>query len=190
MKERLRAPWTAHLDGEANFATLLDNKKHWLAKIQLTGEIHSHHQKEMFNYMAASPQLYEAVEAADTLCAVLNISSLTPQARLAVRETWPLVQIARAAARPGTAYAEAVDKGHRFEIERLDWIIAGKDAEILRLRAELQEAQARYTGPMDPDCYYAKTCGHDPGGCGGCKERRQVVGGIYHGDQADTEKEG
>lgn len=123
MNEKIRAPWSAHLDGEANFATLLDNEKHWLARIQINGEIHSHTQKRMFNLMAAAPQMYDAVEAADTLCAVLNISDLPPQARGCVREAWPLIQIARAAARPDSNYAKAVNEGHEHEIKRLDEII-------------------------------------------------------------------
>lgn len=50
----------------------------------------------------------------------------------------------------------------------------------------------KYTGPMDPECYYAEACGYDIGTCPYCKERRQVVGGIYYSDevgQPDAEKE-
>jgi len=123
MEEKHRAPWTAHLDGEANFATLLDKEKHWLASIQINGEIHSHFQKGMFNLMAAAPQLYDAVEAADTLCAVLNISDLTPQARGCVREAWPLIQDAIAAIRPNSQYAAAIKDAHQHEIKRLDSLV-------------------------------------------------------------------
>lgn len=212
MNKEIRAPWTAHLDGEANFATLLDNKKHWLARIQINGEIHSHFQTGMFNLMAAAPQMYDAIEAADTLCAVLQISDLTPQARSCVREAWPLIQIARAAARPESQYAEAVKESQEHEIKRLDEIIKEREAEIERLREALHSVAnqswsddeekleaadfmrqlargmvrlpAPYSGCMDPECFYAKSCGHEPGGCQPCKARRQVPAkGIYYGDE-------
>jgi hypothetical protein len=79
--------------------------------------------EKLAQLISAAPQMYDAIEAADTLCAVLNISDLTPQARGCVREAWPLIQIARAAARPGSRYAEAVEEGHQHEIARLDGIV-------------------------------------------------------------------
>lgn len=75
------------------------------------------------NLMAASRELYDACDAADTAFAVLNISYLTPQARACVREAWPLVQQARAKAVPGSVYSEAIKEAQQNEIARLDGIV-------------------------------------------------------------------
>jgi hypothetical protein len=73
--------------------------------------------------LAAASAMYAACEAADALCAVLNISDLTPQARGAVREAWPLIQEAITVARPNSQYATAIKDAHQHEIKRLDGII-------------------------------------------------------------------
>lgn len=72
--------------------------------------------------LAAAPDLYAACDEADTALAVIGISELTPQARGCVREAWPMVQAARAKARPGGVYAEVIDEAHKSEISRLDAI--------------------------------------------------------------------
>ena len=107
------------------------------------------HLKADARLIAAAPQLYDAVEAADTLCAVLNISDLTPQARGCVREAWPLIQIARAAARPNSAYAEAVKEGQQHEIKRLDSLIA---ALTKALGYAIERADAWHDDSRGGDC--------------------------------------
>ena len=148
--------------------------------------------------IAAAPQMYRACEAADVAFAVLQISDLTPQARGCVREAWPLIQEALAAAKPGGVYAEVIKDAHQHEIKRLDGIVADLQAEANRLGEKLNDANRTIErmqraldakpdsldfGGMDPECYYAKACGHEIGGCQLCKERRQVVGGIYYSDE-------
>ena len=177
--------------------------------------------EELAQLIAAAPTMYTACDAADTAFAVLQISELTPQARGCVREAWPLVQEALAAARPGGVYAEVIKDAHQHEIKRLDGKLKERDAEIERIRealriianqswvdeeekleaADFMRQHARgivrppkpYTGSMDPDCFYAKSCGFDSGTCPVCKERRQVpADGIYYSDelgQPDAEKE-
>lgn len=176
--------------------------------------------EKLAQLIAATPQMHTACESADIAFAVLQISDLTPQARGCVREAWPLIQEALAAARPGGVYAEVIKDAHQHEIKRLDGIV-GKCLTALQLlldpmvgmyahqeslgnkcacldctkqkaKAAFKLAQGgaigpdepvKYTGPMDPDCYYAKSCGLDPCAGPACKERRQVVGGIYYSDE-------
>lgn len=83
-------------------------------------------QQELIN------DLFDACDAADTAFAVLNISDLTPQARMCVREAWPLVQSARAKA-VGGVYAEAVKESHSHEIARLDGLLAEMSLAVLGL---------------------------------------------------------
>ena len=74
----------------------------------------------------AAPDMFAAIDAADTAFAVLNVQDLDdfPQARQCIREAWPLVQSARAKARPDSGYADAVKEVQQHEIARLDGIIA------------------------------------------------------------------
>lgn len=83
----------------------------------------AHHQLANADLIAAAPDLFVACDAADTAFAVMQISNLTPQARSALREAWPLVQAARAKAVPDGAYAEVIAEAHRHEIARLDAVV-------------------------------------------------------------------
>lgn len=76
------------------------------------------------NLIAACPDMFAAIDAADTAFAVLNVQDLGGQARQCIREAWPLVQSARAKARPDSGYADAVKEVQQHEIARLDGIIA------------------------------------------------------------------
>lgn len=70
-------------------------------------------------------------------------------------------------------------------------------AELEKIReaivGEIIKPEPAYTGPMDPACYYAKSCGFEIGTCPVCKDRRQVpADGIYYSDelgQPDAERE-
>lgn len=74
--------------------------------------------------ISAAPDMYAALDAADTAFAVLQVQDLGSQARSCVREAWPLVQSALAKANPGSSYAEAVGEAQQHEIARLDGVIA------------------------------------------------------------------
>lgn len=74
--------------------------------------------------ISAAPDMFAAIDAADTAFAVLNVQDLGGQARACIREAWPLVQSARAKARPDSGYADAVKEAQQHEIARLDGIIA------------------------------------------------------------------
>lgn len=95
--------------------------------LAVVGEVDRYYEKDYeatANLLAAAPELYAAVDAADTAFAVLQISDLTPQARGCIREAWPLIQQARAKVDPSGVYAEAIRESHQHEIARLDAIIA------------------------------------------------------------------
>lgn len=74
--------------------------------------------------IASAPDMYAALDAADTAFAVLQVQDLGSQARGCIREAWPLVQSARAKARPDSGYADAVKEVQQHEIARLDAIVA------------------------------------------------------------------
>ena len=76
--------------------------------------------------ISAAPDMFAAIDAADTAFAVLNVQDMDdfPQARACIREAWPLVQSARAKARPDSGYADAVAESQQNEIARLDGVIA------------------------------------------------------------------
>lgn len=76
------------------------------------------------NLIAAAPDMFAAIDAADTAFAVLNVQDLGGQARACIREAWPLVQSARAKARPDSGYADAVAEVQQHEIARLDAVVA------------------------------------------------------------------
>jgi hypothetical protein len=73
--------------------------------------------------ISAAPDMFTAIDAADTAFAVLNVQDLGGQARACIREAWPLVQSARAKACPDGAYAEAIKEAQQHEIARLDGVV-------------------------------------------------------------------
>lgn len=73
--------------------------------------------------IAAAPDLFAAIDSADTAFAVLNVQDLGGQARACIREAWPLVQSARAKARPDSGYADAVAEVQQHEIARMDAVV-------------------------------------------------------------------
>ena len=76
------------------------------------------------NLIASAPDMYAALDAADTAFAVLQVQDLGSQARGCVREAWPLVQSALAKAVPDSSYAGAVGEAQQHEIARLDKVVA------------------------------------------------------------------
>ena len=86
--------------------------------------VSAHNQIANANLIAAAPDMFAALDAADTAFAVLNVQDLGGQARACIREAWPLVQSARAKARPDSGYADAVAEVQQHEIARLDAVVA------------------------------------------------------------------
>jgi len=76
------------------------------------------------NLISAAPDMFDAIDAADPAFAVLNVQGVGGQARACIREAWPLVQSARAKARPDSGYADAVTEAQQHEIARLDAVVA------------------------------------------------------------------
>lgn len=74
--------------------------------------------------ISAAPDMFAAIDAADTAFAVLNVQDLGGQARKCIREAWQVVQSARAKARPDSGYADAIKEAQQHEIARLDKVVA------------------------------------------------------------------
>jgi hypothetical protein len=53
--------WTPTTDGEANFYGFA-NKKDWLMRVQVNGEICVYHQAQLINLISAAPDMHEALE--------------------------------------------------------------------------------------------------------------------------------
>ena len=92
--------------------------------------------------------MFAAIDAADTAFAVLNVQDLDdfPQARQCIREAWPLVQSARAKARPDSGYADAVKEVQQHEIARLDGIIADLRDRLTDIASVLKDCPGVETG--------------------------------------------
>jgi hypothetical protein len=54
-------PWTYKAQGDANFYTILDRPQHWLAAVQLNGELHTDQQEAIMPQLTAAPAMYEVV---------------------------------------------------------------------------------------------------------------------------------
>lgn len=73
-----------------------------------------------FLRMLATPELFKAIDEADTAFAVVNIcDDLTPQARSCLKKAWPLVQNARLLLKPNRIYAEAVKEARAAEAKEV-----------------------------------------------------------------------
>lgn len=116
--------WRLVEQGDANEFVILSDNNRWVVAFRQNGEMHVAEQRALGLLMAASKDMYAALDAADTAFAVLNVQDLGSQARACVRQTWPLVQDALVKANPGTSYAEAVKEAQQHEIARLDALVA------------------------------------------------------------------
>lgn len=79
--------------------------------------------EERARLISAAPDMFAAIDAADTAFAVLSVQDLGGQSRQCIREAWPLVQSARAKALPDSGYADAVKEAQQHEIARLDGVV-------------------------------------------------------------------
>lgn len=115
--------WRLVEQGDANEFAILSDDNRWVVSFRQNGEFSVADQRAIGNLMAASKDMFAAIDAADTALAVLNVQDLGGQARACIREAWPLVQSARAKARPDSGYADAVAEVKQHEIARLDAVV-------------------------------------------------------------------
>lgn len=115
--------WRLVEQGDANEFVILSDNNRWVVSFRQNGEFSTVVQRVIGQLMAASRDMFAAIDAADTAFAVLNVQDLGGQARQCIREAWPLVQSARAKACPDGAYAAAVKESQQHEIARLDSVV-------------------------------------------------------------------
>lgn len=141
-----KGKWRLVEQGDANEFVILSDDNRWVVAFRQNGEMHVEEQRALGLLMAASKDMYAALDAADTAFAVLNVQDLGSQARACVRQTWPLVQDALVRANPGTSYAEAVGEAQQHEIARLDGVIKQLAEAVLYL---YPRAHAHLTDPAE-----------------------------------------
>jgi len=96
--------------------------------------------------ISAAPDMFAAIDVADTAFAVLNVQDLGGQARACIREAWPLVQSARAKARPDSGYADAVTEAQQHEIARLDAVVTDLRDRLADIARVLSDCPGVETG--------------------------------------------
>jgi len=116
--------WRLVEQGDANDFAILSDDNRWVVALRQNGEMSVADQRAIGHLLAASKEMYAALDAADTAFAVLNVQDLGSQARSCVRDAWPLVQAARAKALPDSGYAEVIKEVQQNEIARLDAVVA------------------------------------------------------------------
>lgn len=124
MSKFVEGEWLLAEQGDANEFVILSDNNRWVVSFRQNGEMPVSDQRAIGHLLAASKDMFAAIDAADTAFAVLNVQDLGGQARACIREAWPLVQSARAKARPDSGYAEAVAEAQQHEIARLDGVVA------------------------------------------------------------------
>lgn len=138
--------WRLVEQGEANEFVILSDDNQWVVAFRQNGERHVEEQRALGHLMAASKDMYAALDAADTSFAVLQVQDLGSQARSCVREAWPLVQSALAKANPGSSYAEAVSEAQQHEIARLDAVVADLRDRLANIASVLKDCPGAETG--------------------------------------------
>lgn len=118
-----KGEWRLVEQGDANEFVILSDGNRWVVSFRQNGEMSVVDQRAIGLLMAASKDMFAALDIADAAFAVLNVQDLGGQARACIREAWPLVQSARAKACPDGAYADAVKEVQQHEIARLDGVV-------------------------------------------------------------------
>lgn len=134
-----KGDWRFVEQGDANEFVILSDGNRWVVSFRQNGEFSSVDQRTIGQLMAASKDMYAALDASDTAFAVLNVQDLGGQARACIREAWPLVQSAMSKAVPYGAYADAVKEAQQHEIARLDKVVADLRDRLADISRELSD---------------------------------------------------
>lgn len=138
--------WKLVEQGDADEYVILSDGNRWVVSFRQNGEFSSVDQRAIGLLMAASKDMYAALDAADTAFAVLQVQDLGSQARGCIREAWPLVQSARAKARPDSGYADAIKEAQQHEIARLDKVVADLRDRLADIANVLKDCPGVETG--------------------------------------------
>lgn len=64
LQRKYGQPWHVQESGGANFFWIMsEDSKHWIAKVQMNGEMLASDQQVLARAMAASPQMFEVLDA-------------------------------------------------------------------------------------------------------------------------------